>query len=218
MAERGIIFSAPMVCALLDGRKTQTRRLCRLDKDGDPVVGPHRKGDRLYVRETCAIVGSIDPGWVLYRASGYKAECKRHGFDNPPREIHVRWRPSIHMPRWASRMTLTVTDVRLQRLRDISESDARAEGLKSVSKDGETFKWGIADRDGLPGNDDQGWHWADWRLTARNAFGDLWNSLHHKPGTRWEDNPWIYALTFHVEHANIDSLPSSQGREKGPAR
>lgn len=200
MAERGIIFSAPMVRALLDGRKTQTRRLAtfvRPDGDGyhirnsgggmvgadDDAVriygadyAPHTIGDRLYVREAHAVVGAVDPGWVLYRASGYEAECERHGFDNPPPESEVRWTPSIHMPRWASRLTLTVTDVRVQRLQDISEDDARAEGVMVSG------------------------------CSYRSAFHRLWNSLHDKPGTRWEDNPWLYALTFTVQHGNIDRI------------
>lgn len=201
MADRGIIFSAPMVRALLDGRKTQTRRLLTNAPEGEgwhcdpaetpsgyrfvaeggtpslPCRLPHAIGDRLYVRETCAIVGNVDPGWVLYRSNGYEAECERHGFDDPPPENEVRWRPSIHMPRWASRLTLIVSDVRVQRLQAISEEDARTEGLS---------RWDI-------GGEGTRWNWHDspsvvWPQ-ARAAFEALWNSLHDKPGTTWADNP-----------------------------
>lgn len=237
MSDKGIIFSAPMVRALLDGRKTQTRRLLKKpvppgDADeirawfappeipaegipnqwagsglwavqqmrGEPgELGykggynrycgplPYRPGDRLYVREAHAIVGSTDPGWVLYRASGYEAECERHGFDAPPPESEVRWRPSIHMPRWASRLTLIVTDVRVQRVQDISEADAVAEGCPGRLGPAPDFP-------------------DEWDPTPVEEFRDLWNSLYAKPGETWADNPWIVAISFDVKHGNIDQL------------
>ncbi|MBB4312489.1 hypothetical protein [Roseospira marina] len=74
---------------------------------------PYAPADRLWGREVFTLVGTVDPGWVLYRASGYEAECARHGFDTPyPPESAVKWRPSIHMPRWASRITMPVYRVR----------------------------------------------------------------------------------------------------------
>jgi hypothetical protein len=114
------------------------------------------------------------------------------------------WSSPIFMPRKASRTTLEVTDVRVQRLQDISEDDAIAEGLVSISKDGKLFKWGIPDKDGDPGNDDDGWHWRDWQTNPRNAYGHLWNTI-HGPGA-WEANPWVVAYTFNVYHKNVDAL------------
>ena len=211
-----------MVQALLDGRKTQTRRLLTLQKyRGMTEFGlsdtegfdwhfrradkcwcdvtdarlrellPYAPGDRLYVREAHALVGSTDPGWLLYRASGYQSECERHGFDKPyPDENDVKWRPAIHMPRWASRLTLTVTDVRVERVADISEADAAAEGA-------------ICDSDG----------WRDYQMpetqccpSARISFSTLWNSLHDNPGSTWADSPWVVAISFDVVRGNIDRL------------
>lgn len=213
MTDRPIIFSAPMVRALLDGRKTQTRRLLkprkglRLDeviskgiREGNQITctremlapEPYAPGDRLYVREAHALVGTVDPGWLLYRADGYESECIRHGFSRPfPPESDVRWRPSIHMPRWASRLTLTVTDVRVHRLQDISEADAVAEGIEAdefgawhcyqSEPKGQTF-------------------WA----CPRESFRTLWNSLHGPDA--WNANPWVVAISFTVQRGNIDQI------------
>lgn len=109
MKTRPIIFSTPMVRALLDGRKTQTRRL---------ITSPLAKadpGDLLYVREAWRPVNSGDP-----------SKGARYRFDAGTDQ--TVWRPSIHMPRWASRLTLKVTDRRVQLLHWISEEDAIAEG------------------------------------------------------------------------------------------
>tara|TARA_B100000678_G_scaffold52886_1_gene42298 strand:- start:164 stop:682 length:519 start_codon:yes stop_codon:yes gene_type:complete len=166
-----------MVRALLDGHKTQTRRLAALKNGSANPMAGWRVGDRLYVREAHAVVGAVDPGWVLYRASGYLAECERHGFDKPyPLESEVRWRPSIHMPRWASRLTLIVENIRTHELQRIHPEDAKAEGWS----ESEAF---------LP---------ATW-------FRNLWDSLHDKRGERWMDNPLVVALTFRVEHGNVDT-------------
>ena len=129
MTDRPIIFSAPMVRALLDGRKTQTRRLAwRYPADpengefqGQASSWQHvRPGDRLWVREAFAAGRAGNEVVALYRATDEQIAEMLTG---------VRWRPSIHMPRWASRITLTVTNVRRQRLQDISATDATAEGV-----------------------------------------------------------------------------------------
>src|SRR5690606_14173331 len=130
MTVRPIIFSAPMVRAILEGRKTQTRRPAWqaprvfIQTDGEPpepilvptVWQKTEPGDLLWVRETWA-ESAHGP---VYKADVLGADTDGWG-----------WRPSIHMPRWASRITLEVTDVRLQRLQEISEEDARAEGAKA---------------------------------------------------------------------------------------
>ena len=139
-------------------------------------------GDRLWVRETHAYVGSVDPGWLLYRANGYENECIRHGFDRPfPPENKVTWRPSIFMHRKVSRLTLTVTDVRVQRLHDISEADAKAEGPHQHEE------------------------WPDnYYTTWRGAFAALWNSINGRDA--WDANPWVAAYTFTAQHGNIDEV------------
>ena len=218
MADRGIIFSAPMVRALLDGRKTQTRRFASFIKpDGDgfhirgngggmlgadddavrvygPDYAPYAPGDRLYVREAFSY-DTLDvdrdgtlPPW--YWADGNIADAGQ-GSGN-----FTKPKPSIHMPRWASRLWLSVTDVRVQRVQEISEADADAEGF------GGDYPTNVLP-DVFPGEPD------DWgHLTLPECYGHLWNSLHTKPGERWEDDPWIVAITFDVHHGNIDTVSS----------
>lgn len=249
MADRGIIFAAPMVRALLDGRKTQTRRLltpgtasfgsaspefwehgnfdsafadngfgaggylhvpchdqqsCGRCEEMDWETTSHRLyprariGDRLYVREAWHVRGVYsDVVEVGYRASVTRGHAEY--FKQIPVKLAVRGKgkwpeypsygPSIHMPRWASRLYLTVDDVRVQRLQDIGSNDAEAEGVE---------------RHALARG------WKNYRedrcfvAAPETSFETLWDSLHDKPGTRWEDNPWLYALTFTVHHGNID--------------
>lgn len=195
MTDRPIIFSAPMVRALLDGRKTQTRRVLKpqppagLLPEGIAIAGEaqptgcgYRLGDRLWVREAFRGDKGYDAyppqewsRWpVHYEADGNRDTREGMGADG-------RLRPSIHMPRWASRITLTVTDVRVQRLQDISEADAVAEGAD------------VAQLRMYPelGN-------------ARHWFRALWNDLHGADA--WERNPWVVALTFTVQRGNIDQV------------
>jgi hypothetical protein len=196
MTDRPIIFSAPMVRALLEGRKTQTRRLAWVTAKawGGVTTNPCqpkeppgegrrwvysswtdvKPGDRLYVREASCVID--------YRCR-YRADEERF----EPKDFGLRWRPSIHMPRWASRLTLTVTDVRVQRLREISEADAVAEGCE-------------CDSDG----------WRDYQFpatqccgTAIDSYRTLWNSLHGPEA--WDANPWVAAISFTVERRNIDA-------------
>ena len=187
MQDWPIIFSAPMVRALLDGSKTQTRRLPtgmwrNIEKayyDGARPV--------LWVREALGFVES--PSWdqpyPIYR------EEYPDGWDDVGNCV-CRWRPSIHMPRWASRLTLEVTDVRRQRLQDISGIDAGAEGIESkpTSRGYRNPPGGVVSHS---------------RFNERGDFYRLWNSLHAKPGTRWEDNPEVIAISFKVETRNIDA-------------
>ena len=189
--ERPIIFSGPMVRAILDGRKTQTRRVVRgtpsaatkaefLEgvqgtkwipaRAGFFIAGPKSmgtipcpygdRGDRLWVRETWGYAqnedGEEDP----------EAADLREGYDGPPR----KWRPSIFMPRWASRLTLEITDVRVQRVQEISEADAVAEGCAPFR--------GMGDSGPI------------WNYLA------LWDSLNAKRGFPWRSNPWVFAITF----------------------
>ena len=217
MADRPIIFSAPIVRALLDGRKTQTRRVlkpqpppsaryagvrfatglpdCWFFNPPFAVREVYAVGDRLWVREAwCTnflISGGSErtPAGCHYRADGKHvivddgdgyAVLNKNGTEKSP------WRPSIHMPRWASRLTLTVTDVRVQRLQEISEEDAWAEGLEWAAP-----TWGVK---GLA---------ESWNGDPRLAFAALWNSLHGPAA--WDANPWVAAITFTVERRNIDA-------------
>ena len=167
MKEYPIIFSGPMVCAILDGRKTVTRRL--LTRAWDAACRAYRTDElRLWVREMFR--ESVDPGPQWIYAADYGDEG-RHLEGMP------RWRPSIHMSRLASRITLDVMSMRKERLQDISEEDATAEGVET-------------DPEHLPA--------ASYYLTRRRDFRILWNSLYRKPGTTWADNPEVYRIEFRV--------------------
>lgn len=212
MKERGMIFNGEMVRAILDGRKTQTRRIMKVqpsdafhpthngydldlnahwytpgvvDKNG--YLQPAKKevfgvadenegytcpfgavGGRIWVRETfCAVPDHEEPAGcsaLLYAADG-----------NGP---YGKWTPSIHMPRWASRLMLEITGVRVERLRDLSEDDAKSEGITPPSG-------GV-----LPG----------WEY--RINFRDLWMSIYG--ADNWETNPWVWVIEFKV-------VPNVQG-------
>jgi hypothetical protein len=168
MKERPILFSAPMVRALLDGTKTQTRRIIKPNHcvapsmrlsmvPGCPYGVP---GDRLWVRETfCPQMNATDRT-PFYRSTG----------DELP-SCH-KWKPSIFMPRWASRITLEITEVRVQRVQDISEEDAKAEGGGFIREHPD----------------------ADETLSDKKLFQFLWESISGE--TSWDANPWVWAITF----------------------
>lgn len=217
--EKPILFSGPMIRAILEGRKTQTRRVFKHNQsfDGHPELDdavreaamklcPYEVGMRLWVRETWG--QSIDEKGtccVCYRADDsaryYLAD---YGGEGDPVELAGpavpwqpphKWRPSIFMKRWASRITLEVTDIRAERVRAISAADADAEGagMDSVG-------------DGLQ----QLNQWAKWSVrvarerseprpvvtTSEGAFAMLWEKLNAKRGYGWETNPWVWAYTF----------------------
>lgn len=170
--ERPILFSGTMVQALLDGRKTQTRRVLRREKQygpfafDDPRVAHYcpygQPGDRLWVRETWNIQTVDKVERVAYRA------------DIPNGYSFVPWRPSIFMPRRFSRITLEITDVRVERVRDISEADARAEGVT---------------------NADEGSNPIDGSHTIAN-FANLWEKINAKRDYGWQANPWVWVIEF----------------------
>jgi len=221
MSDKGVIFSAPMVRALLDGRKTQTRRLLagapkadgwhcdpdpasqsgqRFVADGGgvslPCIVPYAPGDRLYVRENWQALSHGDYlptkssiSDVRYAATDPLADADKDVRGYP-------WRPSIHMPRWASRLWLAVTEVRVQRLQDCSEADAMAEGIQRDS---------IPDGPIPGGNTSFGYPGYSGFDTAISAYTTLWNSLHTAEGERWQDNPWVVAISFSVHRGNIDA-------------
>lgn len=214
MTDRPILFSGPMVRALLDGRKTQTRRVLRVptpfdtsdDISAEIATGfielQFRRGDRLWVREAHSLVpasayrGSVGTGTIAqteHPTDGYSAAVFREGFD---RSGEPRWRPSIHMPRWASRLTLSLSNVRVQRLQDIGEEDAQAEGIERMKTGRGYYDPTVSKamvRAGV------------WHRKASQGFEALWDSLnaHRAP---WVSNPWVVALTFTVQRGNIDQV------------
>lgn len=164
----------------------------------------YRKGDRLWVREAWRTEARFDdlPPRDIPKGSliSYEAD-----YDHEPNDgCRGRYRHGRFMVRWMSRLTNTVTDVRVQRLQEISQEDVLAEGLRKLSKDdGRTWKFGLPDRDGLPGRDDAGWPWAHWSTDHRYAFSQLWDSVNGEDA--WAANPWVTPITFTVEKRNIDA-------------
>jgi hypothetical protein len=212
MRERPILFSAPMVRAILADTKTQTRRVVKPRKDPDygcylapgEVAGDENQarlcpygqpGDRLWVRES----HSIGPGPGVPLQPGESAGTLRwphvtYLADGAIERRDTRWkgafgvtRPSIHMPRWASRITLRITDVRVERLQDISDADAIAEG-------GTEAEPGWWTHEGLqlnsPGSNRFGG-------TPIDSYRALWEQI-NGPGS-WDANPWVWVLSFERE-------------------
>ena len=191
MNVRPIIFSGGMVSALLAGRKSQTRRLAT------SPLAKCQPGDLLYVREAFCPCWSAQP---IYRADDPSGRGAREaGYAAEP-----KYKPSIHMPRAASRLTLEVTEVRREFLQTISDEHALAEGIAGITKDGKLIKYGLPDRDGLPGTDDYGWPWDQWQLTPSHAFKRVWASLHGQEG--WDADPLVVALAFVVHRQNVDAF------------
>lgn len=225
MTDRPILFSAPMVRALLDGRKTQTRRVLKPQHERPilecfwsdtgwayalegsengctcvPAKGPRFAfGDRLWVKERCF----IPPAHISERdmrdgadtwPTAYYAADDLEGGQEMVERCKWRHRVSIHMPRWASRLTLTVTDVRVERLQAISEADAIAEG---VVADPEKGFW-------VPGveHPSKDFPWLS-RSTARGMYAALWDAINGSG--EWLADPWVVAVSFDVRKGNIDA-------------
>lgn len=241
MTERGMIFNAEMVRAILDGRKTQTRRVMKVQPESNQLglllitdstkrsdigkyhwaesnaTGNHVRsklfscpfgavGDRIWVRETWAILGNEDGCCIDWEeklckadersaARIYRASCEQrpgnYGLWSIPDDAdwkpHTKdyqyegaWRPSIHMPRWASRILLEITNVRVERLNAISEEDARAEGII----DGGCLNCGEPEPCGC----------ANPEPDATDAFAYLWQSIYGQDN--WNANPWVWVIEF----------------------
>lgn len=197
MKERPILFSAPMVRALLAGTKTQTRRAAKLTAGAHvKEPGGHRRwhpadpeatlacpygqpGDLLWVRETWHDASSSLHSCALYRADGI--------------DLHWdKWTPSIHMPRWASRITLEITRVRIERLQGISEADAKAEGIERATDFPGWYRHPL--RGDSPGLADAGKAGKCPTAFPRLAFQALWESI-NGPAS-WDANPWVWAIEF----------------------
>ncbi|WP_336963281.1 hypothetical protein [Sphingobium aquiterrae] len=184
---RSTIVDPGMANALLSGRKTQMR-LGTMSP-----LSRCRPGDRIQVREAC-IAGRIDAGQELSTSlnkaefvifpDGWRQYPDGSGHaGRVPGDVDHQWVSAVHMPRWASRMTLIVDGVRTERLQAIAADDIRAEGARPVL--GCWF-----------------WRWPrpirGIDLTARRAFRRYWNINHGTPGDRWEDDPEIIVLDFHL--------------------
>lgn len=206
MIERGMIFNAEMVRALLDDRKTQTRRIVKCDHQemaerDDGTLWPWREdcehggdiwypcpygtvGDRIWVREAFRVHSrTTDVATLVYKAS------ERNSWTEQTHRVPVavcnkpatpeKWTPSLHMPRWASRILLEITDMRVERLNAISEHDAHAEGVGKL-------------RGGF-------WQhyqpsWTQHQLSARGSFVTLWKSIYGEES--WNSNPWVWVIEF----------------------
>jgi hypothetical protein len=198
MTERPILFSGPMVRAILDDRKIQTRRPVKLQPpaatrevitfhhpdprthfwafDGGSLLDwahpcPYGNvGDRLYVRETWQHsnhpFGPYEPDCTVFYRADYLDDPLGPDLERSADGIRRQWRPSIHMPRAASRITLEVTGVRVERLQSISDDDAFAEGSPED---------------------------ATW---PRDWYRDLWNDLNAERGHGWDANPWVWVVEF----------------------
>lgn len=207
--ERPILFSGAMIQAILEGRKTQTRRIIKLPSwstqnwddfevyennsveticastgcSADILCPYGKKGDWFWVRET----------WLQSPADGsywYKADNHEEGL---AKVYNYRWKPSIHMPRSASRITLEITGIRVEEVQNISEEDAIAEGAKrfdnlpSIHPYGQDPRWSMEE---APPS-------TDYCLnSARLAFANYWNKLNADRGYPWESNPWVWVIEF----------------------
>ncbi|PLC71491.1 hypothetical protein B6I39_15805 [Klebsiella quasipneumoniae] len=215
MTERGMIFNGEMVRALLDGRKTQTRRIVKgtdsavkfckewningeevfvvlgeKDHTGmNPVLGAiscpfGAVGNRIWVREAFRVHSrATDVATLVYKAS------ERNSWTEQTHRVPVavcnkpatpeKWTPSLHMPRWASRILLEITDVRVERLNAINEHDAQAEGVAKL-------------RGGFWKHYQPGW--TQHQLSARGSFVTLWKSIYGDES--WNSNPWVWVIKF----------------------
>ncbi|HBT4761246.1 TPA: hypothetical protein MB328_002842 [Klebsiella pneumoniae] len=215
MTERGMIFNGEMVRALLDGRKTQTRRIVKgtdsavkfckewningeevfvvlgeKDHTGmNPVLGAiscpfGAVGNRIWVREAFRVHSrATDVATLVYKAS------ERNSWTEQTHRVPVavcnkpatpeKWTPSLHMPRWASRILLEITDVRVERLNAINEHDALAEGVAKL-------------RGGFWKHYQPGW--TQHQLSARGSFVTLWKSIYGDES--WNSNPWVWVIKF----------------------
>lgn len=214
MTDIPIIFSGPMVLGIFEGRKTKTRRLAWHDnkKNGEYYVEKARPtpwqrvrpGDRLWVREN---LRKLQMGWAYSAGEGLGRAIEMPPSD-PRVPSMVAWAhhkeqdycPSIHMPRWASRLTLFVTAVKIERVKSISEEDAKAEGV--IQDDGsEPDIWYIPGSGGTPWGKKMDPFTAD---RPSKVFCGLWRALHGRES--WDENPEVVALTFTVQRQNIDAI------------
>ncbi|WP_210448192.1 hypothetical protein [Pantoea ananatis] len=213
MKERPILLSAEMVRAVLDGRKTQTRRVIQspaksMQANGQKVIDYREPGDKWYGDHVFSMRNQSGT-WCDYTKEQFLAKCPfgavgdrlwvretwthesidaEGGSYSPDYRVMAngqpldgRWRPSIHMPRWASRITLEITGVRVERLQDISAKDVTDEGIKTLAES----MWGPQ------------W-WVDAPQAAINdahlQFSIIWSKIYGEES--WQANPWVWVIEF----------------------
>lgn len=217
MKERPILFSAPMVRAIIEGRKTQTRRVVKpewwrcldpddaTDRESAVAMCPYGvPGDRLWVREAWRTSEKLDSNnareiaakcedagyYAPWAPVEYLVDGERHNWTGPEWGNPGRVRSARFMPRWASRITLEIESVRVERVRDISEGDAEAEGT--------SFCEACGDCGWINSGPDGGYQCSDSRCGESNidGFHRAWDSINAARGFGWDANPWVWALEF----------------------
>lgn len=212
MKERSILCRGSMVRAIIEGQKTQTRRVIKPQPKRDiirakdhPCVAfelgmewvvdaariikcPYgQPGDRLWVRETWAADTLWDKTSPKNIPVGQRIWYGGTEYTTRPHSIRGHWRPSIHMPRWASRLTLEIVSVRVERVHDISDADAREEGAPVISFGNlKQAPMSLLGGKGFP------------ILSSSHKYGfyELWDSINAKRGYGWDANPWVWVIEF----------------------
>jgi len=224
MADHPILFSGPMVRPILDGTKTQTRRVVRTRLENNTRVGPcaHQAhiaspealdhcpygvpGDRLWVREKWALIPKERPAGYFVPGSRYFNRHAWYWADNDKPTWGGNWKPSIHMPKKFCRLWLEVTDVRVQRVQEISEEDAITEGVRVTEAHRMNAQLFAECRPDLPPI-----------APAQQAFCELWDSINAKRGYPRDSNPWVWAISFkriaNTESSQISTKSSRPGGE-----
>ena len=212
MKERPILFSGEMVRAILEGRKTMTRRVVKppfeihpngyiTRRQGNerlcPYICPYgQPGDRLWVRETFNWSGDNEllpgePHKKCPERTGYTSDnvvWAVDGYDEHPQYGKALWLPSTHMPRWASRITLEIVSIRVERIQDITKG-TQAEVIHRIEAEGVTCK----SYTGAPYCTNCSGHEAPCHI---EKFQRTWNSINAKRGYGWDANPWVWAIEF----------------------
>lgn len=220
--ERPIIFSGGMVRAVLDGRKTRTRRVVQPQPVDIDEVGPYLQrmiyrgeigfadrdyilcrygepGDQLWVRETWAPANEGGAVWFRAGVPVYRAGRRRTGEWSPYDKIYgleipegIKWRSPRFMPRWTSRINLEITGVKAERLQDITDGDALAEGIERFDYGPDSYNPSV--RQYAYGLEKLALGVMDF--TAKSAYRKLWDNLNAKRGYPWDANPWVWVIDF----------------------
>lgn len=217
-----ILFNTSMVQAILEGRKTSTRRIAKGLKDAIKETkgdfkwdynhsfmndicllseAPYKVGDILYVRETwCRGKVEIEDTTDGFQGETYISQCigdediifKQQAIQEGIDISETKWKPSIFMPKEAARIFLKVKSVRVEKLQDITEEGCLEEGIRKYTKDGELFKYSV---------NESMYKWQDMPKEPKEAFKDLWNStLNKKTGWnyKYENNPYVWVIEFEI--------------------
>lgn len=190
MKEHPIMFSTEMVKAILEGRKTQTRRVIKYQAEHRLSHPYYKVGDVLWVKET-----------FMYDNKEYVEEYKKNPWMGTPdqsnAEVYYKaneehpeifhWRSPMFMPHWASRIDLKIINIRAERLQDISEEDCAAEGVRWMNNGNckDCFQWTVTG---------EGKDWYDY---ADDCYKNLWNKINGKKYP-WNSNPWVWVIEFEV--------------------